>query len=284
MNTDLAVLDGLKHRFGLSAANFDRTTTAVIAMIALDALWWVMIYSGYVPMPGMTWLMERGIPMAAPGAMELGVFHVGTLGAVAGYVVMWGVMMWAMMNPAMTRFTREYAAAHEGSARAAATAVTAFLTSYYAVWVFSGVIPLLFHAALPGGIYGFTRTHAHLVIGGVLVLTGIYQLSKIKQSRLRTCCARIDPHTNGVVEAVRSGIAHGGTCVAICFGPFFLLMPFFGEMNLFWMAILTGVVTVERLPVWGRELSIGSGIVALAAGLLVLVLRPPVPLSFTVPA
>jgi predicted metal-binding membrane protein len=260
--------------------SFDRTTTTVVAMLGLDVIWWVMIYTGDVPMPGMMWVMKQGIPMAAPGAMELGVFHVGTLGAVTGYIVMWGVMMWAMMHPAMTRFTREYAAAHTGSALAATTAVTAFLVSYHIVWALSGVIPLAFHAVLPGGIYGFTQAHTHLVIGGVLVLTGIYQFSSFKQSRLRTCCAHIAPHSEGVVEALTKGFTHGINCVLICFGPFFLIMPFFGEMNVFWMVALTGVVSLERLPEWGEEIAVASGVVALLAGLVVLLVQPALPVVF----
>lgn len=260
--------------------DLDRTTSAVVAMIGLDIIWWVMVYNGNVPMPGMAWVMKQKIPMAAPGAMELGVFHVGTVAAVAGYIVMWGVMMWAMMHPAMTRFVREYVAAYEGSAVGATIAVTGFLVGYHIVWALSGVIPLMFQMVLPSGIYGFTQARPHLVIGGVLVLTGLYQLTAFKQTRLRTCCAHIEPHSQGVLTALSEGFVHGITCVLICFGPFFLIMPFFGEMNFFWMVVLTAVVTIERLPSWGRDLSTSSGIVAFLAGLIVLILQPNLPIAF----
>jgi predicted metal-binding membrane protein len=281
MSTNTGPIEQFRHRFNLFAVSLDRTTATVVAMIGLDVIWWVMMYTGAVPMPGMMWLMKQGIPMAAPGAMELGAFHVETLDAFVGYITMWGVMMWAMMHPAMTRFTRDYAAAYEGSAVGMTAAVTAFLVSYHIVWAFSGLIPLGFHAILPGGIYGFTQAHTYLVIGGVLVLTGLYQLSSFKQTRLRACCAHIEPHSQGVVDALKKGFVHGISCVLICLGPFFLVMPFFGEMNFFWMAALTGVVTIERLPDWGRELSIATGIVALLAGLIVLALQPSLPITFT---
>jgi predicted metal-binding membrane protein len=58
-------------------------------------------------------------------------------------------------------------------------------------------------------------------------------------------------------------------------------MPFFGEMNFFWMVALTTVVTIERLPSWGREMAVATGIVALLAGLFVLVVQPALPISFT---
>ncbi|WP_084186202.1 copper chaperone [Haladaptatus litoreus] len=74
---------------------------------------------------------------------------------------------------------------------------------------------------------------------------------------------------------------HGVSCILVCLGPFFLLMPFFGEMNYFWMVALTTVVTVERLPsTWGREFSIATGVVSLVTGLLVLLFQPSLPISF----
>ncbi|WP_158055827.1 DUF2182 domain-containing protein [Halorussus halophilus] len=260
--------------------SLDRTTAVVVAMLSFDALWWVLLFDGHVPMPGTMWLMNQGIPMAAPGAMELGVFHVGSLGALVGYTTMWGVMMWAMMHPAMTRFTRDYAAAHEGSDRNAAAALGSFMTSYLGVWALSAVIPLAFHAVLPGGIYGVTEAHAPLVLGSILVLTGFYQLSSFKQSLLRSCCSRVESHADTPVEAFEEGLHHGVKCIAICFGVFFLVVPFFGEMNFFWMVALTGVITLERIPVWGREVATATGVVSLLAGLFVLLAQPSLPVSF----
>ncbi len=258
----------------------DRTTATVTGLLLLDALLWWLMYDGVVPMPGTAWVTDRGIPTAAPGAIELGVFHAGTVDAVAGYLVMWGAMMGAMMLPAMTRFARDYARAHTGSHLAAAVAVAAFLPAYLLVWAVSGAIPLAFHAVLPGGIYGFTRDHTTLVVVGALVLTGAYQLTAFKRAHLRTCCARVVPHDAGVREGFREGLDHGVRCVLTGFGPFFLLMPFFGEMNFFWMVALTGVVTIERLPTWGRECAVATGIIALTAGLLVALFGPPLPVTF----
>ncbi len=266
----------------LFETSIDRTTAVVVAMISLDALWWLLLYTGRVPMPGMTWLMNSGVPMAAPGAMELGVFHVGTLGALSGYVVMWGVMMWAMMYPPMTRFTRGYADALSGSKTQVTATVTAFLVGYNLVWALSAVVPLGFHAVIPGGIHGFTQAHTNAVIGGMLALTGLYQLSTFKQSRLRTCCARVEPQEAAVADGLKNGLEHGVSCILVCLGPFFLLMPFFGEMNYFWMVVLTTVVTVERLPsTWGKEFSIATGVVSLVAGLVVLLFDPTLPIAFS---
>jgi predicted metal-binding membrane protein len=258
----------------------DRPLVTVFAVLGTDALLWVLLFDGHAPMPGMAWLMAQGIPMAAPGAMLRGTFHAGTLDAVLGYVAMWGVMMWAMMHPPMTRFARDFAAAHEGSSPRAAVAVAGFGLAYYLVWLASALLPLTANALLPGGVYGFVEANSHLAVGGALVLTGLYQLSGFKLSRLRTCCASVDAHRADAPAAVRRGLRHGVQCVLVCFGPFFLLMPVVGSMNFFWMLALTTVVTVERLPTWGRELAVSTGVVALLAGLVVLVVRPDLPLVF----
>jgi predicted metal-binding membrane protein len=194
---------------------------------------------------------------------------------------MWGVMMWAMMHPAMTRFTREYTEALQGSPTAVTAAVTSFFASYHLVWTISGILPLAMHAVLPGGIYGVTQAHTTFVIGSVLVLTGIYQVSPFKRSLLRTCCANIKPHEDTVKTAFEEGLLHGTRCVLVCFGPFFLLMPFFGEMNFFWMVALTAVVTIERLPEWGQEISLATGLISLLAGVGVLLFQLELPLTFT---
>ncbi|MFC5972480.1 DUF2182 domain-containing protein [Halomarina salina] len=275
VDTALSVFDGVFD------VDLDRTTLVVVMMLGLDAVWWVLLFDGHVPMPGMAWLMEQSIPMAAPGAMELGVFHVGTVEAVLGYATMWGVMMWAMMYPAMTRFTRDYAAAHEGSALEATTAITGFLTTYHLVWALSAVVPLSLHALVPGGIYGVTQSSPHLVIGSALALTGVFQLSKPKQDLLRTCCAEVEAHTDDLFDGFRHGVEHGVDCVLICFAAFFLVMPFFGEMNFFWMVALTAVVTMERLPTWGKEVSRATGVISLLAGAFVLLVQPALGIGFT---
>lgn len=260
---------------GLFSLGLDRARTAVLAMLGIDAVFWVMMYNGYVPMPGMMWLMnERSIPMAAPGAMELGTFHAGGT-AFVGFVVMWGVMMWTMMHPAMARFTRDYTAAHQGTNVQTALAVTAFFASYHIIWMLSAVFPLGFHAGLSAlgyeGIYGFVQSHTVPVIGSMLVLTGLYQLTSFKQNLLRDCCANVKPHEDDIPAAFREGVWHGTRCVAICFGFFFLLMPFFGEMNFMWMVALTTLVTIERLPIWGDDVAVSTGIISLLTGVIVLV-------------
>jgi len=270
---------------GLFDVDYTRGTAVILVMLALDACYWLLTYNGDVPMPGMMWLMnERSIPMAAPGAMELGAFHVGTVEAYLGYVVMWGVMMWAMMMPAMTRFVRDYANSHRDDGLPVVASVGSFLASYQLVWLLSGFVPLGMHYGLTlagfEGIYGAVKSHPHAFVGGALVLTGIYQTLWFKNGLLRDCCANVNPHTDGVVGSLARGLRHGVKCVFITFPFFFFLMPIFGEMNVFWMVALTTVVTVERLPFWGNEVATATGVISFVAGAYVLAAQPDLGLSF----
>ncbi|MFC7166413.1 DUF2182 domain-containing protein [Halospeciosus flavus] len=272
----------LDSRFDTEALGVEsnRTTATVTGLVLVNAVWWFLLLRGHVPMPGMMWLMEQGIPMAAPGAVEAAVAHVGTVTAVAKYFVMWGVMMWAMMYVAMARYGRDYANALSGSTPAVAATIVVFFAGYNLVWMLSAVVPLAFEFALPGGIYGVTKAHTPLVFGTVLVLTGFYQLSEFKQSFLRECCARVEPRDAGLREGLSHGLHHGVKCIIISFGVFFLLMPFFGEMNQFWMLAFTFVIAAERIPVWGEELADATGILCLIAGVVVLGLQPALPVAF----
>lgn len=276
-----------EQRDGVFELDTTRGTAVVLSMLLLDVVYWTWTFNGDVPMPGMMWLMEGGeesIPMPAPGAMELGTFHVGTLDAYLGYAVMWGVMMWAMMMPAMTRFVRDYANSHRGSSLSVTGSVGGFLASYQLVWMLTAAIPLLFHLGLTQlgfrGIYGAVRSHPHAFVGGALVLTGVYQSLWFKNNLLRDCCANVAPHTSDFFEAFGRGLRHGTKCVFITFPFFFFLMPFFGGMNFFWMVALTGVVTFERLPFWGNEVATAVSIVSLLAGVYVLAAQPDLGISF----
>ncbi len=103
-----------------------------------------------------------------------------------------------------------------------------------------------------------------------------------ERARERNCCSRVVSHEARIEGGLKEGVEHGVSCLLVCLGPFFLVMPFFGEMNDFWMVALTTVVTVERLPAaWGREFSIATGLLSLAAGAVVLLLGPPLPIRFT---
>jgi len=228
------------------------------AMAAIATLAWVAMFDGWLPMP----MPETG-PMSAPGIPEA----IGTsngLGGVVAYLLMFGVMMIAMMYPAMVPFVRRYADAVEGSTVDVATAAGGFLAAYSLVWTAVGVVPLALDALVD--VHGLLASHGAFALGGTLVAAGLYQFSDYKQRTLADCCGDVGSVTGALGPALRDGIDHGIECVR-CTGFLMALLVVLGTMNAFMMLLVTFVVTLERHA--GSEVATSVGLLATASGLVV---------------
>ncbi|WP_224270859.1 DUF2182 domain-containing protein [Haloprofundus salinisoli] len=248
----------------VSAGGFPRTTTA---MLATTAVLWTVLLNGWLPMP----MVGAPGPMSAPGVPEAIGTANGVSGAVA-YLLMWGVMMSAMMYPAMTPFVRRYVQQLDGTPARKSLAVGEFLLAYSFVWTVTGAVPLALDSLV--GIHAAVTGNGRLVYGVMLGFVGLYQLTAFKHRSLRDCCTAVDAPAAMLGTGVRRGLRHGIKCVR-CTWPIFALMVAIGSMNFFWMAVLTGVVTIERLPVWGEDIAIATGVTAGVAGMLVLFVGLP---------
>ena len=245
-----------------------RVSTVSVGLSVVTLLLWVAILDGWLPMP------ESGmsVPMSDPGVPEAMATSNGLEG-VASYLLMWGVMMSAMMYPAMLPFVRRYAGALRGPSAPRAAVIGAFLAAYSLVWTLTGIVPLSVDAAV--NIAGLARDYGTLLVGGMLLAVAIYQLSSYKRDSLRSCCSTVEAERPSVRTAVRRGIEHGLSCVR-CTWVLFAFMVAVGSMNAFWMLLLTMVVTSERLVGWGDELAATVGTVSGLGGLAVLLLNVPV--------
>lgn len=235
--------------------------TVTVVMTAIAALSWVVMYDGWLPMP----MPETG-PMSAPGIPEAIGTSNGVLGVVA-YLLMFGVMMVAMMYPAMVPFVRRYAAAVDGSALDVATAAGGFLAAYSLVWTAIGVVPLALDALVD--INAVLTSHGVVVLGVGLVAAGLYQFTEYKQRTLADCCGTVGTATADLGRALRDGVEHGIECVR-CTAFLMALMVVLGTMNAFMMLLVTFVITLERHA--GEAVATTVGVLTTAGGLLVLVL------------
>lgn len=245
-----------------------RVPTVSVGLSIITLLLWVTILGGWLPMPG----SAMGSPMSDPGVAEAMATSNGLEG-VASYLLVWGVMMSAMMYPAMLPFVRRYAGALRGSSVTRAAAIGVFLGAYSLVWTVTGIVPLMVDAVVD--ISGLARDHGTFIVGGMLLVVAAYQLSSYKRDSLRKCCSTVEPGRPSVRVAVRSGIEHGLSCVR-CTWVLFALIVVVGSMNAFWMLLLTMVVTAERLVGWGDELAATIGVVSGVGGIAVLLLDVPV--------
>ncbi|MFC6835813.1 DUF2182 domain-containing protein [Halomarina ordinaria] len=238
--------------------------TYVVALLA----WLALVYR-WLPMPGGE--MDAPMRMSSAGAPEAMALSNGLSGVVL-YLLMWGVMMVAMMYPSSVPLFGLYYRTLEGTSRTGKAArVGAFMLTYALVWTVAGVVPLVVNAVVP--IATLADEYTGFLLGGTLVLLSAYQLSPYKYRCLRYCRSPLgflmSHHRPGVRGAVRTSWEFSTFCVGCCWA-LFAFMVVVGSMNLLWMALITVVLSLERVVAWGERLARGVGVAAGVAGVVVI--------------
>lgn len=107
--------------------------------------------------------------------------------------------------------------------------------------------------------------------GGLLLLAGLYQFSRLKRMCLGRCRTPlgflVGEWRAGVGGAFVMGWRHGLFCVGCCWALMGLLFVG-GVMNLAWIAALSVAVAFEKLAPGGQRLAPLLGLGLMAAGLL----------------
>lgn len=197
--------------------------------------------------------------------------------ALAIFVVAWQAMIVAMMLPSSLPFVRLFTAAAANQPRGRA-AVVALLAGYGVMWTLFGAAAFLGDAALHRFVDAtpWLEERPWLIAGGVLVLAGAFQFSKLKDRCLRVCRAPaaflLARYRRGVGAAFALGREHGLFCLGCCWALMLLTFAA-GVANLWWMAALTALMVYEKTGRYGARVTPVAGIALLALGALVLV-RP----------
>ena len=220
---------------------------------------------------GLSWLWLARAPMGGMG-------DVWTAAYLAPAFAMWALMMVAMMLPSAAPMILLHARFGRAQATGRALAGTAvFALAYLAVWSLFSIAATLLQAALvwAGAISAMALAIGDARLAGVLlILAGLYQLTPLKRACLAECRSPISFLMRlwrpGVRGAARLGLAHGAYCLGCCWALMALLFVG-GAMSLGWVAVLAGLVFVERLapPAW--RLSEGLAVVLIVAGAMLLV-------------
>ncbi len=168
--------------------------------------------------------------------------------------LMWAVMMVAMMLPSAAPMILLFASVQrrrrEQQSPYVPTAV--FVLGYLLVWTaYSALATLgqwgLHTAALLSPMMVSTSP---VVSGILLTAAGLYQLTPLKNSCLSTCRSPMGFLSTQWREGARGtlgmGIRHGTYCVGCCWALMALLFVA-GVMNLRWVALLAGLVLLEKV-------------------------------------
>jgi predicted metal-binding membrane protein len=197
-------------------------------------------------------------------------------------IAMWWIMMIAMMTPSATPTILLYARVYrhalvQGQAQDKLAPTGAFAAGYLLVWLGFAAAAATLHWALErAGLVSamMMGSQSRLLSGAVLITTGLYQLSPLKNiclAHCRTPTSFLSRHWRPrALGALRLGAMHGGYCVGCCW----LLMALLfvgGVMNLTWIAALAILVLIEKVLPPGQWVGRGVGIALIVWGVATLV-------------
>jgi predicted metal-binding membrane protein len=232
------------------------------ALVALSAAAWVMTVR---QADGMGWgmftcSMTMGTPFSLSNALL--------------YIALWGVMMAAMMLPAMTPIVEIFqTVAQRRQAQALPfTPAWVFVAGYLVLWTLTGGIGYAADLAIQSLPTQFPalRIYGMMIAGVTLIAAGIYQLTPLKYLCLSQCRSPIgfllSSWRDGRWGAFRMGVNHGLYCLGCCWS---LMAVFFvvGSMNLVWMGILSAVIFVEKVIPQGVVIGKATGVALILLGI-----------------
>jgi len=247
-----------------SALQSDRAPTVVLLVLLPLVSWlWIVVMARdmYGPMTGASaWMMTA----------HWDVPHLSLLWA------MWTVMMTGMMLPSASPLVLLFGAMTRRSAQGTAgRQVYALAAGYLVVWTVFSLGATALQRALAALLVLSPMMETDSRFGATLLLfAGAYQLTPIKHACLQMCQSPLGflmtRWRTGWRGAFVLGLEHGAYCVGCCWALMLLLFAG-GVMNLMVIAALTAFVAFEKLAPFGVRGARISGVLLMAAGLMMLV-------------
>jgi predicted metal-binding membrane protein len=207
------------------------------------------------------------------------------LGSVGWFLGVWVVMMAAMMLPSVAPTVALYSRLRRASAP---LSPWLFAAGYLLTWASAGLLAYgiggLAHAVLGDSL---RWDDAGRTIAGVtLVVAAGYELTPLKDVCLGRCRsplgALLGSWRDGPLGPVRMGARNGAWCVGCCWALMASLFAL-GVMSVTWMALVAGIVAVEKTVPWRRGVTYATAGLLLGLGLVLLTAPEALP-GLTTPA
>jgi predicted metal-binding membrane protein len=207
------------------------------------------------------------------------------LGALGWFLGVWVVMMAAMMFPSVAPTVALYA---RMTRTRSPLLPLVFAAGYLLTWAVAGlaafaVVALVNRVA--GDVLAWDRA-GRWVAGATLLVAAVYELTPLKDVCLGKCRSPLGllltSWRDGPAGALRMGAKNGAWCVGCCWALMASLFAL-GVMSVVWMAVVAGVIAVEKTLPWRRVATYGTTALLLALGVLLLVAPTAIP-GLTVPA
>jgi predicted metal-binding membrane protein len=145
------------------------------------------------------------------------------------------------------------------------------ILGYFITWVgFAALIALAQIGLMASGIVSdLGIAYSSWVAGGLLILVGLFQFTKIKEVCHGVCHSPMQYFLGhwrtGFGGGLRMGLSLGAFCVGCCWG--FMALGFVGGvMSLLWMGLATVVMIIEKLPQIGHYVTKPLGVLLILGG------------------
>jgi len=208
-----------------------------------------------------------------------------SLGSFGGFLGVWIVMMAAMMLPSIAPTVALYARMTKARSL---LRPWLFTGGYLLTWTAIGILAYgvgVTATKILGNTLAWTNAGRGLA-GATLVVAAIYEVTPLKDVCLGKCRSPLGVllgyWREGRVGAVRMGAKNGAWCVGCCWALMAALFAL-GIMSVSWMAVVAGVIAVEKTVPWPRRVvTYTTAAVLLTLGILVLATPHTLP-GLTIP-
>jgi predicted metal-binding membrane protein len=230
----------------------------VLALFALAAVGW--------------WWTERQMQGMDDGPWT-------ALGAFGWFLGVWVVMMAAMMFPSIAPTVALYARMTKTRLPLAPAAFTA---GYLLTWAAAGVAAwtiALGTSRLAGDFLAWGNAGRWLA-GATVIIAAVYELTPLKDVCLGKCRSPLGfllgSWRDGLLGGLRMGAKNGAWCVGCCWALMASLFAL-GVMSITWMAVVAGLIAIEKTLPWRRAATYATAVLLLVLGVLILTSPQSIP-------
>jgi len=207
------------------------------------------------------------------------------LGGFGWFLGVWVVMMAAMMFPSVAPTVALYSRLTK---QRSLLMPLVFAGGYLATWAAAGAAAYGV-GAVASRVFGAPLTWSHAgrdIAGATLLVAAAYELTPLKDVCLGKCRsplgALLGSWREGTNGAFVMGARNGAWCVGCCWALMASLFAL-GVMSIPWMAIVAGLIAIEKTLPWRRTVTYGTALVLLVLGVLLLA-APDVMPALTIPS
>jgi predicted metal-binding membrane protein len=201
------------------------------------------------------------------------------LGTLGWFLGVWVVMMAAMMFPSVAPTIALYS---RMTRKRSPFSPFLFTAGYLATWTGAGLLAFAI-GVVAGRFPGDPLAWEHAgrtVAAGTLLVAAAYELTPLKDVCLRKCRSPLGVLLGGWRDgwsgALRMGVRNGAWCVGCCWALMASLFAL-GIMSIVWMALVAGLIAVEKTLPTGRVATYGTAGLLLVLGVLLLVAPDAIP-------